>query len=323
LANKTLNAVCVNMMKEGKISPVTHKNPITSEQLQQLFKSGQLGEAETTNPYQLLRTAWFYITLYFGKRGRENQRKLLKEMLVLRETPGKKKYYELRKDLPGAMLATKNHQGGLDDSADESDGKMFETPDSPRCPVKTLGNYLKHLNPNVECLFQRPRPQSAKFNPEIDEIWFCQAPIGQAMLVNMMKVMSQNAGIEPHLTNHCVRATSVTVLSDSNVEARHIKSVTGHKSDQSIESYSVLPSFHQKENMSNILSCFINEDKEDETLRPQASGNLGDDALQMQPFDRHRTVSSQNIQIIQPNYFNQPQPYNFNNCSVSIVNNYR
>ena len=34
LANKTLNAVCVNMMKEGKIGPTVHKNPITNEQLQ-------------------------------------------------------------------------------------------------------------------------------------------------------------------------------------------------------------------------------------------------------------------------------------------------
>ena len=51
----------------------------------------------------------------------------------------------------------------------------------------------------------------------------------------MMKNMSTSAGIAPHLTNYCVRATSVTVLSDHNIEARHIKTVTGHKSDNSIE----------------------------------------------------------------------------------------
>ena len=39
------------------------------------------------------------------------------------------------------------------------------------------------------------------------------------------------------LTNHCVRATAVTVLSDRNVEARHIKAVKVHKSDSAIESY--------------------------------------------------------------------------------------
>ena len=72
-----------------------------------------------------------------------------------------------------------------------------------------------------------------------------------------MKKMSQKAGIEPHLTNHCVTATAVTVLSDHNVEARHIKAVSVHKSDQSIESYNAQASFQQKENMSNILSHFV------------------------------------------------------------------
>ena len=42
----------------------------------------------------------------------------------------------------------------------------------------------------------------------------------------MMKEMSKRASIEPHLTNHCLRATSVTVLSDHNWDTSHIKSVT-------------------------------------------------------------------------------------------------
>jgi len=59
------------MMREGKIGTVVHKNPIATEQMQELFASGQLGNADTNDPSQLLRTARFYLTLYFGKRGRE------------------------------------------------------------------------------------------------------------------------------------------------------------------------------------------------------------------------------------------------------------
>ena len=81
-------------MKEGKVGPVVHKNPITSEQMQKLFTSDQLGEGNTKDPSQLLRTAWFYLTLYFGKRGRENQRKLTKEMLVLQTTPQGRCFYD-------------------------------------------------------------------------------------------------------------------------------------------------------------------------------------------------------------------------------------
>ena len=72
-SNKVLNAICKQMMQEGKVGPTIHKNPITSEQLQQLHETGQLGEWDTLDPSQLLRTAWFYITFYFGKRGRGNQ----------------------------------------------------------------------------------------------------------------------------------------------------------------------------------------------------------------------------------------------------------
>lgn len=95
-ANKVLNAICRKNAQEGKASPIVHKQPITKEQVEELFRPGQLGECDTQDPAQLLRTTWFYITLYFGKRGRENQRKLTKEMLLLQSTPQGRQYYEQR-----------------------------------------------------------------------------------------------------------------------------------------------------------------------------------------------------------------------------------
>ena len=139
------------------------------------------------------------------------------------------------------MLGSKNHQGGLHDSNDESDGKMFAVPNSLRCPIKTVQNYLNQLNPELEIIFQRPREASSKFQAEKDQVWFCNSPIDESTLGNMMRTMSLAAPIIPHLTNHCVRATSVTVLSDHNVEARDIKVVTGHKSTNSINS---IPGLH-------------------------------------------------------------------------------
>ena len=130
---------------------------------------------------------------------------------------------------------------------------MFPVPNSPRCPVKTVQSYLNDLNPELEVLFQRPREASSKFQAQKDQVWFCNTPIGETTLGNMMKTMSLAASIILHLTNHCVWATSVTVLSDHNVEARHIKVVTGHKSTTSVESYNARASLQQKENMSNIL----------------------------------------------------------------------
>ena len=82
---------------------------------------------------------------------------------------------------------------------------------------------LNQLNPELDILFQRPREASSKFQAQKEQVWFYNSPIGESTLGNMMKTMSLAASIIPHLTNHCVRAMSVTVLSDHNVEARHIK----------------------------------------------------------------------------------------------------
>ena len=66
------------------------------------------------------------------------------------------------------------------------------------------------------------------------------------------RAVSRRAGIEPHLTNHCLRATSATVLTDHNCETKHIKFITVHKSDQAVESYSERPSMEQQQKMSSF-----------------------------------------------------------------------
>jgi len=145
------------MTQEVKVGPTIHK------QLQQLYEKGQLSEWDTLDLSQLLRTACFYITFYFGPRGLENQRKLTSDMLVLRSTPQGHRYYEFR-----SPFASKNHQDGLTDKPDESDGKMFEVTNSKRCPVKTLESFLRHLNPNLQPLFQRPREMSTNFRHKLN-----------------------------------------------------------------------------------------------------------------------------------------------------------
>ena len=132
----------------------------------------------------------------------------------------------------------------------------------------------------------------------------------------MMKNMSTSAGIAPHLTNHCVRSTSVTVLSDHNIEAKHIKTVSaGHKSDNSIESYCSRVSFQQKENMSNILSGFISGDSEEPRVLVLEGASTskelpGANTLSVAPQDQQSTVKMQ-----------MPQSFGFHGSSVSIVNN--
>ena len=230
-------------------------------------------------------------------------------MLSLQSTPQGRQYYELRN-----LLGSKNHQGGLHDSNDESDGKMFAAPNSLRCPVKTVQNYLNHLNPELGILFQRPREASSRFQAPKDQVWFCNSPIGKSTLGNMMKTMSLAASIIPHLTTHCVWATSVTVLSDHNVEARHIKVVTGKKSTISIESYNARASLLQ-----NILSRFVAGDSH-LAIEHQPSSSKENPALPT-PGTSSAITSSQQVENNQDVSIQAPQAFHFHGCNVSILNN--
>ena len=73
-ANQVLDAFVKDLRKTGKLAGVVHKKPIAKQQIQRLYECGELGPANSTNPAQLQRTVWFYLVLYFGQRGRENQR---------------------------------------------------------------------------------------------------------------------------------------------------------------------------------------------------------------------------------------------------------
>ena len=198
-----------------------------------------------------------------------------KSMLRLAVTATGEEYFELNKEEPGAVLSTKNHTGGLEGTEDHADGKIFSSPGSKRCPVQTIKSYLTHLNPEVEFLFQRPKAESTRFNPEEDSVWFERKVLGHNTLENMLKTMSQRAGIQPYFTNHSLRATTVTILSSENVETRQIKTVTGHKSDASIQSYCERPTLHQLQHMSSALTSFIDR-KENTPPRAASSSSASE-----------------------------------------------
>ena len=103
-ANQVLDAFVKDLRKTGKIAGVVHKKPITKQQIQRLYECGELGPANSTNPAQLQRTVWFYLVLYFGQRGRENQRQMKSNMHVFRKTPQGKEYCELNKEVAGSVL---------------------------------------------------------------------------------------------------------------------------------------------------------------------------------------------------------------------------
>ena len=146
--------------------------------------------------------------------------------------------------------------------------------------------------------------------------------------------MSKPAGIKPHLTHHCLRATSVTVLSDHNCETKHIKYITGHKSDQAVESYNERPSMEQQQKMLLFLSDFISgnassgsatsmQGKENEIqqqCRPIPDEFLHQELGKAVLVENNFSTSS--TSAVSRNGDQRSFPQYFYNCSVNVHNYY-
>ena len=105
----------------------------------------------------------------------------------------------------------------------------------------SLKLYVSKLNPSCPAFFQKPK---ARFTTE-DIV---------NKLGDMMKIISKGANLSQVYTNHSVRASAITVLSDANVPDRHIMFVSGHSSEESISHYSARPSAPQLESVSDTIS---------------------------------------------------------------------
>ena len=114
-ANNTLSNFLKNLSKNGEISGTKHKQPVTREVVQKLYETNELVGVDTLQPLKLMQTVWFYITLFLGKRGRENQSKMKRNFLALRQEASGEKFLEINRG--AGVMTSKNHQGGLWETA--------------------------------------------------------------------------------------------------------------------------------------------------------------------------------------------------------------
>ena len=126
---------------------------------------------------------------------------------------------------------------------------------NPRCPVASLEKYLTKLNPSSECFWQRPKHRFK----DTDSVWYDNMAVGHNTLGNFMKTISGKAELSQTYTNHCIRATCITALDQKGVEARHIMSISGHKSENSFKSYSRNVSEDKRHEMCSVLQNVVNQ----------------------------------------------------------------
>ena len=252
-SNQVYEAAIVELKRQG-FGNVEHHNAISKEDLRKIQLSYN---PAVPDPKNLQQFVWFNIMFYLIRRGRENLRLLTKQSFAIKTDATARKFvYQSADELD------KNHRGN--DNADDStgEGRMYEQ-DGPFCPVKAFELYLAKLNPELSCLWQKPKAK--EHFKETDEVWYCKVPVGKNILGTLMTRISKELELSQTYTNHCIRTTAVSLLDECNFEARHIMRVSGHKSESSIRSYSRRLSEVKQRQISETLSSACCHDLEAST----------------------------------------------------------
>ena len=275
-SNQVYEAAVVELKRQG-FGRVDHHRPISKEDLE---KIQSCYNPSSPDPKSLQQVVWFNLMFNLIRRGRENLRLLTKQTFAVQaDATGKKYVYQALDEL--------NHRGKDQPDDSPGEGRMYERPNSPYCPVKSFELYLSKLNPSLSCLWQRPKVRES-FS-ESDEVWYCNAPLGKNTLATLMSSISKEIQLSYQYTNHCIRATGVSLLDECNFEARHIMRVSGHKSESSIRSYSRRLSEVKQKEISHSLStaCFESLERQEQTAEadcPLVGNTVPRSPITMQNF---------------------------------------
>ena len=135
-------------------------------------------------PTQLLNKVMFNIRYFFCQRGTENFQSFTKET------------FQLSYDTETKMAFVKKIQDELSKNHQETDQEII-TGFMPQllhqnghphrmCPVRSFENYINHLNPNINALWQRP------LNKPKSNIWYAASVLGHNPFEKFMAKLSAN-----------------------------------------------------------------------------------------------------------------------------------
>lgn len=303
-SNIVLNAKIKSLKRQGKQS-VKHKPALEPEDLVKLKTSDVL---DCSNPLGLQRNVWFNTSLFWCRRGREGQRDLTKQSFVFAQDPTGEEYVTM-----AHCESSKNHPGGINDTESfKHMGRMYKT-QQENDGYSALKLYISKLNPSCEALFQYPKRQWSS----VDTVWYENRPLGVNKLGDMMKIISSAAGLSTIYTNHCVRATSITLWSDAGLTNRHIMSISGHRNEQSLHHYNQRPSTSQLKRCSDVLSQALGDESFDEhQVQRRRVLQLASETNAPATTTITSQTSSSNVQIQNLPEFGSL----FSSCSIGNVN---
>ena len=222
-ANHVLEGVFKDLTVKGLDNPKPHC-PLEPGDFRRLIESGTIG---LDNPVSLQNLVFLNLSIQLGKRGNEGWRQMKKDTLLEAIDDQGKQYLSFK-----ANQKEKKYSGGTIASSHRPEARVYEQEGVELCPVRAYKLYKSYLSPTLDDLWQRPNKYFYRSG-----VWYAAQPLGQNTLATMMKAMSKSANLSLMHTNHCLRATSSTILAEAGVQDRDIAHVTGHKDVKSLKRY--------------------------------------------------------------------------------------
>lgn len=141
------NVVFGNRLKDLKETGqgcIDHHPDISPIDLQKIIAS-----LSQDNPTELQLLVWFFIQLHFCNRGMENSVTTTKDHFKIVDIQGKHCIVQSRDEL------TKNHR---ENDLSRTNGAIIVAQSDEKCPVALFEKYLSKLDPQIEFLWQLPKP---------------------------------------------------------------------------------------------------------------------------------------------------------------------
>ena len=167
--------------------------------------------------------------------------------IKLIDTPGTTPCLEYEEDV------SKTNQGGLQHrKCEQKQVVHYANTDNPqRCLIRLYKMYQSKCPEN--------RPDGAFYlKPLADpktSVWYSKQPVGHNMLMNTVRRLCNEAGIEGFFTNHSLRTTAATRLFAAGMDEQLIMLRTGHRSATGVRSYKRTTSTLKKQTSSVLNDC--------------------------------------------------------------------
>lgn len=238
--------------KEGIGASKAQARVVTSAEEEKLWDSNVIG---VSSPESLFNAVFFYCGIYLCLRGGEEHRQLKLSQFVIEEVENPHNPQERIKCLRYTEHGSKNHSGSLHHVHLTNKAVQHYANSSlgDRCFVYLVDLYMSKLPVKAfekDIFYCKP----AKNIPDVGKPWYFDTAVGHNTLKKKLKDIYSSAGLDTSaISNHSLRATSVTRLYEKGVPEKMIMERSGHLSTSGVRSYERTSEF-QKKSVSDALS---------------------------------------------------------------------